>query len=139
MLRFLVRPSLARDAAAGGGSLLQLGPARLFSATAPARDDLRAAFAAALPREQERLKNIKKQYGDKELHAVTVNMVLGGMRGITGMLYETSLLDADEGIRFRGHSIPELQVRRTTRAHAAAQPRRPRAPSCCRPAPAQDC
>lgn len=27
-----------------------------------------------------------------------------------GMLWETSLLDPDEGIRFRGYSIPELQV-----------------------------
>lgn len=27
-----------------------------------------------------------------------------------GMLWETSLLDAEEGIRFRGYSIPELQV-----------------------------
>ena len=27
-----------------------------------------------------------------------------------GMLWETSLLDPDEGIRFRGFSIPELQV-----------------------------
>jgi citrate synthase len=26
------------------------------------------------------------------------------------MLWETSLLDAEEGIRFRGFSIPELQV-----------------------------
>lgn len=26
------------------------------------------------------------------------------------MLWETSLLDAEEGIRFRGHSIPELQA-----------------------------
>jgi hypothetical protein len=27
-----------------------------------------------------------------------------------GLLWETSLLDAEEGIRFRGYSIPELQV-----------------------------
>jgi hypothetical protein len=27
------------------------------------------------------------------------------------MLWETSLLDAEEGIRFRGYNIPELQVR----------------------------
>jgi citrate synthase len=33
------------------------------------------------------------------------------MRGITGLVSETSLLDAQEGIRFRGFSIPELQVR----------------------------
>ena len=34
---------------------------------------------------------------------------IGGMRGIVGLLTETSLLDANEGIRFRGYSIPELQ------------------------------
>lgn len=28
---------------------------------------------------------------------------------VQGLFWETSLLDADEGIRFRGHSIPELQ------------------------------
>jgi citrate synthase len=33
------------------------------------------------------------------------------MRGITGMVYETSLLDANEGIRFRGFSIPDLQAK----------------------------
>lgn len=27
------------------------------------------------------------------------------------MLWETSLLDPEEGIRFRGYSIPELQAR----------------------------
>ncbi len=29
------------------------------------------------------------------------------------MLWETSLLDPEEGIRFRGFSIPELQVKPT--------------------------
>ena len=36
---------------------------------------------------------------------------MGGMRGVPGFLYETSLLDAEEGIRFRGYSIPDLQAR----------------------------
>ena len=31
------------------------------------------------------------------------------MRGITGLVTETSLLDSNEGIRFRGYSIPELK------------------------------
>ena len=31
------------------------------------------------------------------------------MRGIKGMVWETSVLDADEGIRFRGKTIPECQ------------------------------
>lgn len=33
----------------------------------------------------------------------------GGMRGIKALVCETSVLDADEGIRFRGLSIPECQ------------------------------
>ena len=33
----------------------------------------------------------------------------GGMRGIRGLVTETSLLDPEEGIRFRGYSIPECQ------------------------------
>lgn len=31
------------------------------------------------------------------------------MRGIKALVTETSVLDADEGIRFRGYSIPECQ------------------------------
>ena len=40
---------------------------------------------------------------------VTVNMMYGGMRGIRGLVTETSVLDPDEGIRFRGYTIPECQ------------------------------
>lgn len=36
-------------------------------------------------------------------------MAYGGMRGIKGLIYETSLLDPEEGIRFRGLSIPECR------------------------------
>ena len=31
------------------------------------------------------------------------------MRGMKGLVTETSVLDPDEGIRFRGYSIPECQ------------------------------
>ena len=40
---------------------------------------------------------------------VSVNMMYGGMRGIRGLVTETSVLDPDEGIRFRGYTIPECQ------------------------------
>lgn len=33
----------------------------------------------------------------------------GGMRGMKGLVTETSVLDPDEGIRFRGYSLPECQ------------------------------
>ena len=55
------------------------------------------------------VKDIIKQHGDKKIGEVTLSQVYQGMRGITGLLTETSLLDAQEGIRFRGYSIPELQ------------------------------
>lgn len=59
---------------------------------------------------QERLKAIKNEFASIHLSDVTVSQVIGGMRGIPGMLWETSLLDPEEGIRFRGYSIPELQA-----------------------------
>jgi len=55
------------------------------------------------------VKEILKQHGDKKIGEVTLSQVYQGMRGITGLVTETSLLDAQEGIRFRGYSIPELQ------------------------------
>lgn len=55
------------------------------------------------------VKNILKQHGDKKIGEVFLSQVYQGMRGITGLVTETSLLDAQEGIRFRGYSIPELQ------------------------------
>lgn len=55
------------------------------------------------------MKDIIKEHGDKKIGEVTLAQVYQGMRGITGLLTETSLLDAQDGIRFRGYSIPELQ------------------------------
>jgi len=66
-------------------------------------------LAEIVPVEQERVKKLRKEHGDKKLGDVTVNMAYGGMRGIKGLVTETSLLDPEEGIRFRGYSIPECQ------------------------------
>jgi hypothetical protein len=48
-------------------------------------------------------------HGDKVLGQVTVEQVFGGMRGIKAMLWEPSVLDSEEGIRFWGRTIPECQ------------------------------
>ena len=55
------------------------------------------------------IKELLKEHGNKTIGEVTLSQVYQGMRGITGLVTETSLLDAQEGIRFRGYSIPELQ------------------------------
>src|ERR1700712_7221 len=55
------------------------------------------------------IKDLLKLHGSKKVGEVTLSQVYQGMRGITGLVTETSLLDAQEGIRFRGYTIPELQ------------------------------
>ena len=55
------------------------------------------------------IKELLKEHGNKPIGEVTLSQVYQGMRGITGLVSETSLLDAQEGIRFRGYTIPELQ------------------------------
>jgi citrate synthase len=55
------------------------------------------------------IKELLKEHGNKKIGEVTLAQVYQGMRGITGLVSETSLLDAQEGIRFRGYTIPELQ------------------------------
>ncbi|KAH9610877.1 hypothetical protein KSS87_016966 [Heliosperma pusillum] len=72
-------------------------------------EDLRSELQEMIPEQQERLKKLKKEHGSVQLGNINVDMVLGGMRGMTGLLWETSLLDPEEGIRFRGLSIPECQ------------------------------
>ncbi|OQP47282.1 citrate (Si)-synthase, eukaryotic [Niastella yeongjuensis] len=55
------------------------------------------------------VKELLKQNGSKKIGEVQLSQIYQGMRGITGLVSETSLLDAKEGIRFRGYSIPDLQ------------------------------
>ena len=55
------------------------------------------------------MKKVKAELGNKSLGDVTVDMAYGGMRGIKGLIWEGSVLDAEEGIRFRNYTIPECQ------------------------------
>ncbi len=55
------------------------------------------------------IKDILKEHGSKKIGEVHLSQIYQGMRGITGLVSETSLLDSQDGIRFRGYSIPELQ------------------------------
>eukprot|EP00210_Caulerpa_lentillifera_P000244 g237.t1 len=71
--------------------------------------DVKQILSEKIPEKQTELKEVKNTLGNKSLGDVNVAMCLGGMRGIPGLLWETSLLDPEEGIRFRGYSIPELQ------------------------------
>lgn len=71
--------------------------------------DLRSALAEKIPQVQEDVKAFRKNFGDKKIGEITVDQLYGGMRGMKGLVTETSVLDAEEGIRFRGYTIPECQ------------------------------
>ncbi|HEY4800673.1 MAG TPA: citrate (Si)-synthase, eukaryotic [Bacteroidia bacterium] len=55
------------------------------------------------------LKAFIKEHGEKKLGEYTIAQTYQGMKGIVGLVTETSKLDPEEGIRFRGYSIPELR------------------------------
>ncbi|WP_343703393.1 citrate (Si)-synthase, eukaryotic [Chitinophaga sp.] len=70
---------------------------------------IKEKFKAKADELSAEVKDLLKNHGTKKVDDVTVAQVYQGMRGITGLVTETSLLDANEGIRFRGYSIPELR------------------------------
>ncbi len=67
------------------------------------------------------VKEIIKEHGNKVIGETTLAQAYQGMRGILGLITETSLLDSEEGIRFRGYSIPEL-IEKLPRAKGGSQP-----------------
>ena len=67
------------------------------------------------------IKALLKEHGDKKIGEVTLSQVYQGMRGMTGLVSETSLLDAQDGIRFRGYSIPELREK-LPKSHGGSEP-----------------
>jgi citrate synthase len=52
---------------------------------------------------------IKQEHSDKVIAKVTLGQVFSGMKGIPLLVTDTSKLDPNEGIRFKGYSIPELR------------------------------
>jgi citrate synthase len=67
-------------------------------------------MAELIPKEIENVKAVRAAHGNKSFGEMTVDQAYGGMRGIKGLIWEGSVLDADEGIRFRGKTIPECQA-----------------------------
>lgn len=55
------------------------------------------------------IKAMVKEHGELELGTITLSQLYGGMKSMKALVTETSLLDAEEGIRFRGYTIPELR------------------------------
>ena len=70
---------------------------------------LKDTLRETIPVKRDLLKKLNAEHGSKSLGEVTIKNAIGGMRGLKAMLWEGSVLDADEGIRFQGMTIPECQ------------------------------
>ncbi len=73
------------------------------------KDTLKEKFAAKYPVVAAEVKTLIKDHGNFVLGSYNVEQVYQGMKGMIGMITETSKLDSEIGIRFRGYSIPELR------------------------------
>lgn len=84
-------------------------------------NNLKDVLGGIIPVEQKRVAEFRKKYGAFKIGDVTVDMAYGGMRGIKGLVTETSVLDPNEGIEFRGLTIPQCQEK-LPKAPGGAEP-----------------
>lgn len=71
--------------------------------------ELKSRLKEIMPAKQAAMKQLGKDHGEKIIGTCSVSQAIGGMRDVKCMIWETSILDKVEGIRFRGYTIPELQ------------------------------
>ncbi len=55
-----------------------------------------------------RTARLVKEFGNVKIGEVTIEQAIGGARGIKSLVTDISYLDPNEGIRFRGLTIPEV-------------------------------
>ncbi|MBK8700912.1 MAG: citrate (Si)-synthase [Saprospiraceae bacterium] len=72
-------------------------------------DTLKQLFFEKSNQAKAELKDIVKNHSELKADEVNIGQIIGGSRGIKTMLWDTSSLDATEGIRFRGFNIPQLR------------------------------
>lgn len=71
--------------------------------------NLKEVLAKKIPAHNKKVAEFRREHGSTVVQQTTIDMIYGGMRSMKAMVTETSVLDAEEGIRFRGYTIPECQ------------------------------
>ncbi len=69
---------------------------------------LHETLAQQLPKIREEIKALVKENGSKVISEVTVEQAYGGMRGVKGMICDTSVVELDQGLIIRGRPIGQL-------------------------------
>lgn len=70
---------------------------------------LKERLIELIPEKQKQVSEFRQAYRDTVVDSFTVDQVYGGMRSIKCMVTETSVLDPEEGIRYRGYTLEDCQ------------------------------
>ena len=66
-------------------------------------------MADAIAKRQVEAREFMKEHANTKIGDVTVGAVVGGMRGLPGLLYETSKLHHLDGIEYRGYDLFKIR------------------------------
>lgn len=69
---------------------------------------LTAKFESQIPAMRDEIRSLIKEHGAKVISEVTLKQVYGGMRGVRGLVCDTSLVPADKGLIIRGIPLKDL-------------------------------
>ncbi|MBD3402118.1 citrate (Si)-synthase [candidate division GN15 bacterium] len=72
---------------------------------------LKEKLADQIPKLREERTKLVKGHGDHVISQVSVAQAIGGMRGVKGMVCDTSVVEPDKGLIIRGRSILDLKDR----------------------------
>ncbi len=69
---------------------------------------LKEKLAEKIAQWRPRTRKLVEKYGDVVVDNITVGQIIGGMRGVKSLVTDISYLDPNEGIRYRGYTLPEV-------------------------------
>lgn len=69
---------------------------------------LKEKLREKIEQHRPRIKRLVEEFGDVVVDKVTIGQIIGGMRGIKSLVTDISYLDPNEGIRYRGYTLPEV-------------------------------
>ncbi len=70
---------------------------------------LQEVLQEKIPKYREETRSLLKKHGDKVISEVTVRQAYGGMRGVKGMICDTSVVEPDKGLIIRGRPLLEIK------------------------------
>lgn len=70
---------------------------------------LQQTLAQKIPQWHNEIAELRKANGDKVISEVTVNQAYGGMRGVKGLICDTSVVEAEKGLIIRGRPLLEIR------------------------------